>query len=285
MKHDAATGPEKTLSDAEITKFCDHFHRRTGILFSPAKRYFIEKRLLKRMEETGRTDFSKYFTFLRFGAQNDELQELINSMTINETYFFRESHQFDALVESIMEEVSSQRTSSKPVTISSIPCSTGEEPYSIAIKLLEEWPGLEKCDVRILGYDIDTNVLEVAEAGIFSERSINKVPSRYLEKYFSRIANDRYQITGDILDAVDLEPLNVTDPSALRRLPRSDIIFCRNMLIYFDDIVRRQVIDGFYDQLNPGGFLLLGHSESISRTSSLFKVRKFQDCIAYQKEG
>lgn len=285
MKYEGFQSPSITLVDDDIEKFCDFFHRRTGILFSPAKRYFLEKRILRRMDQTGHSQFRTYFTALRLGSSKDELQALINEMTINETYFFREDHQFDALVNFVLNEIVDSRSSGQIVTIWSIPCSTGEEPYSIAIKLLEDWSRLESVDVRVFGSDIDTKVLGIAEEGIYSDRSVSRMPEAYLRKYFERQPGGGYRLSQMIVDAVDLAIINVTDPAAVRKMPLVDVIFCRNMLIYFDEATRRQVINSFYDQLAPGGFLMLGHSESISRSSSLFRVRKFGDCIAYQKEG
>ena len=129
-------GPEKKLSDQDIETFCDFFYRKTGILFNESKRYFIEKRILKRMAETNCDSFRTYLSKVRFGSGKAEMQDLINAMTVNETYFFREDHQFDALIHEALHELTENRRSSDPISIWSIPCSTGEEPYSIAIKLL-----------------------------------------------------------------------------------------------------------------------------------------------------
>lgn len=277
----ASSSPQ--LTDDEIQKFCDFFYRKTGISFSSAKRYFIEKRILKRMDVTGHASFRTYFTSVRFAASADELQELINSMTVNETYFFREEHQFDALTGAILNEIAGNRKTRDPINIWSIPCSTGEEPYSIAIKLLEEWPMIDDVDVRIMASDIDTKVLEAAERGVYNERSISRLPKAYRDKYFASAGAHSYQLSNDLIECVERAVFNVSDRQAFAGLPKVDVIFCRNMLIYFDDVIRRQVISSFYDQLNPGGFLLLGHSESISRSSAVFRVRRFDDCIAYQK--
>jgi len=278
-------GSSARLSDTDLEIFCDFFYRKTGILFNESKRYFIEKRILKRMNEVGSKDFRSYLAKIRFGREKDELQSLINSMTVNETYFFREDHQFDALIQEALAEISEKTKRSRPIYIWSIPCSTGEEPYSIAIKLLEEWPGIEENDVNIQASDIDTTVLKSAERAVYNERSVMRIPQGYLKKYFTLDDSGNYVLDREIVAAVDRTSINVSESHDMLARPKVDVIFCRNMLIYFDDDVRRKVIGHFYDILHDGGFLFLGHSESISRTSSLFRVRRFKDCTAYQKSG
>ena len=273
----------RDLSDRDIETFCEFFHRKTGILFTESKRYFIEKRIKRRMEETGCTEFRQYLAKVRFGSGKAELQELINSMTVNETYFFREDHQFDTLVNDVLAEIVDAKSNSNPISIWSIPCSTGEEPYSIAIKLLEEWPGIDVHDVNIQASDIDTTVLASAKRAVYSERSVTRLPANYLKKHFERTKDGTYALSRDIVDCVDRSVINVSETDEMMRRTKVDIIFCRNMLIYFDDQTRRKVIDHFFDLLNDGGFLFLGHSESISRTTSLFRVRKFKDSTVYQK--
>ena len=149
----------------------------------------------------------------------------------------------------------------------------------------EEWSDIEEFDVNIQASDIDTKVLEAAERAIYAERSIMRLPPAYLRKHFKKSSSGHYVLSRDIVDCVDRSSINVSDTAAMQRRPKVDVIFCRNMLIYFDENMRRKVIDHFYDILKDGGFLFLGHSESISRTTSLFKVRKFKNCTAYQKSG
>lgn len=204
-------------------------------------------------------------------------------MTVNETYFFREEYQLKCMIEPVLDEIVRLRRGRQPIRIWSIPCSTGEEPYSIALYLLEYWPLIEEVDVELIASHIDTEVLEKCRAGVFGARSVQNLPRNILLKHFTRLSGDRYQISEDLRSAVDFDRVNVSDPIDTQRMRGLDIIYCRNLLIYFDDASRWQAIEAFYDALNPGGFLFLGHAESISRTSSLFRVRKFDDAIAYQK--
>lgn len=270
------------ISDEEFHKFREFFYRKTGIHFEDSKRYFVDKRLLERMAVTASESFRGYFTMLRFQASGEELQALINAMTVNETYFFREEYQFQCLVNSILEEIVARRATTTPIRIWSVPSSSGEEPYGIAIYLLEHWPHLNGWDVEIVSSDIDTGILAQARRGRYTPRAIQHLPAPLLKKYFQR-DGEYYQIGDTLRDAVEFTRANVTDPADMRLHRHFDVIFCRNLLIYFDDLSRKQTAESFYDALNPGGFVCLGHSESMSRISSLFRVRKFPEAIVYQK--
>jgi len=271
-----------TLSYEEFLKFREFFYRKTGIQFEDSKRYFVDKRLIERIEATDSGNFRNYFITLRFETSGQELQKLTNLMTVNETYFFREEYQFKCLVSSILPEITAHRKKQRPIRIWSVPSSSGEEPYSIAMYLLEYWPGINLWDVEIISSDIDTKIIAQARRGLYSDRSIQHLPKNLLEKYF-RHNGEGYQICDDLRQAVEFTKVNLMKPSDVRGYREFDIIFCRNLLIYFDDLSRRQAADTFYDALNPGGFLCLGHSESMSRVSSLYQVRKFSDAVIYQK--
>ncbi|MTW21419.1 CheR family methyltransferase [Allochromatium palmeri] len=271
------------ISDEDFQKFREFFYRKTGILFEDSKRYFVDKRLLERMEATGSESFRAYFTMLRFQASGTELQALINVMTVNETYFFREEYQFECLVNSLLEELVARRTdTATPIRIWSVPSSSGEEPYGIAIYLLEHWPHINRLDVEIISSDIDTDILTQARRGLYSPRAVQHLPPNLLKKYFKRVG-ELYQVDDNLREAVQFTRANVTDPTDMRLHRHIDVIFCRNLLIYFDDLSRKRTAESFYDALNPGGFICLGHSESMSRISSLFRVRKFPEAIVYQK--
>lgn len=273
---------EITISDEDFQKFREYFYRKTGIQFEASKRYFVDKRLVERIEATDSGTFRNYFMMLRFSADGLELQKLVNLMTVNETYFFREEYQFQCLVKSIMGEITRNKKDDSPIRIWSIPSSSGEEPYSIAIYLLEYWAGIEKWDVEIISSDIDTDIIKRAQRGHYSARSVQHLPPRLLEKYFTPGAGG-YQICDDLLNAVEFTRVNLSEAADVRAYREFDVIFCRNLLIYFDDMSRRQASETFFDALNPGGFVCLGHSESMSRISSLFRIRKFPEAIVYQK--
>ena len=277
--------PEVTLcpiSVEEFQKFQEFFYRKTGIQFDLAKRYFVDKRLQERIQATGSDSFRDYFTRLRFQACGEEMQELTNLMTVNETYFFREDYQFRCLVQSLLPEVIARKSPGAPIRIWSIPSSSGEEAYSIAIYLLEFWPGLAEWGVEIISSDIDTKVLAQARQGRFSARSVQHLPAKLLKKYFSP-ADEDYQICQNLRESVEFTRVNLCEPNDTRPYRDFDLVFCRNLLIYFDDLSRKIAAETLYDALRPGGFVCLGHSESMSRISSIYQIRKFPDAIVYQK--
>ena len=272
---------EITLED--FLKFREFFYRKTGIYFEDSTRYFVDKRLLDRMRVTGNASFRDYFIQVRFEASGAELQQLVNLMTVNETYFFREEYQFQCLVNSILNEVCERKKPGERIRIWSIPSSSGEEPYSIAIYLLEYWPQLANFDVEIVASDIDTAILEQARRGVYSRRSVQNMPAPLINRYFDLLPGGEYQISEDVRSAVEFSKVNLADPASVRGFRNYDVIFCRNLLIYFDDNSRRSAAETFFDALRPGGFICLGHSESMSRISGLFKVRKFNDAMVYQR--
>ncbi len=282
MAPSVLTTPRVTIGDADFERFRDFFYRKTGIRFEMSKRYFVDKRLIERIEATGHKCFREYFTFLRFQASGVELQELVNVMTVNETYFFREEYQLRCMVASVLPELVDRKHSGAPLRIWSVPSSSGEEPYSIALYLLEHWPSLTQVDVELMASDIDTRVLARCGEGHYSPRSVQNLPPSILARHFS-VEDGGYRISTDLRQAVAFHRINLLDPRDTSKVRNFDIIFCRNLLIYFDEAAQRQAVEVLYDALNPGGFVFLGHSESMSRISSLFTVRRFPDAIAYEK--
>ncbi len=270
------------VTDSDFVRFRDFFYRKTGIMFADNKRYFVDKRLQERMSTSGQTQFRDYFNTIRFQASGQEFQTLVNLMTVNETYFYREEYQFRCLVQSILPEVTRRKRPGEPVRIWSVPCSTGEEPYSIAFQLLDTWPDVDRYDVEIVATDIDTTVLEQAKRGLYGDRSVQHVPKATLERYTRRVRG-AYEVIPDIRDSIAFARVNLSDSLSTRQFRNFDVVFCRNLLIYFDDASRRGAAQTLYEALDPGGFVCLGHSESMSRISSLFELRKFTEAIVYQK--
>ena len=284
MNHHSADPPATALADDDVARFQEFFYRRTGIQFGQAKRYFLDRRLQERLDATGMPSLRAYLLALRFeDADGAELQQLINAMTVNETYFYREEYQFRCLSSELMPALASLRPNER-LRIWSLPCSTGEEPYSIALHLSENWADLERVEVEITGSDIDTRVLAQARQGVYDARAVQHLPASVLERYFEPTGRGRWRISGALREAVCFSTVNLADAMAMRaHRGRYDVIFCRNLLIYFDDPSRRQAAEALYDCLRPGGFLCLGHSESMSRMSALFTVRKCADAIVYQR--
>jgi chemotaxis protein methyltransferase CheR len=278
-----ANGESLGVSAEEYARFCEFFYRKTGILFNEQKRYFVERRILDRIRLTGSDGFREWFGLVRFQAAGQELQALVNAMTVNETYFFREIYQFEALVQGILPQMVQRRLPARPIRIWSLPCSTGEEPYSIGIHILENWPNADDYAIEILASDIDSGAMAKARVGVYDERSLQRVVPSLRARYFTRLGESQFQLRDEIRSSVEFAAVNVMDPASMARFRAIDVLFCRNMLIYFDDLSRRQAVEAMYECLAPGGFICLGHSESMSRMSSLFVPRKFGGVVVYQK--
>lgn len=270
------------LSDVDFTRVREIIYTKTGMRFDDSRRSYVEKRVLDRIAATDERDAAQYLARLRFERSGSELQALINALTVNETYFFREDYQMQCLTTSLLPEVlrDSRRRS---LRIWSLPCSTGEEAYTIAIQLLECFPDIDNYDVEIVGSDIDTQVLAAAQRGIYPARSIQYVPPHWLSKYFVRSGEHEWQVCDDLRGSIEFNQTSIVDRMQVMRNQRFDVVFCRNLLIYFDEVSRRLAADNIYEALHPGGFVCLGHSESMSRISNSFMVRKFPDAIVYQR--
>jgi chemotaxis protein methyltransferase CheR len=277
------TDAPAAMNHEEYAKFCEFFYRQTGIRFQEDKKYYVERRVADRMAKTNSRTFRDYFSLIRFDVSAAELQALTNAMTVNETYFFREDYQFDTLVDFILPEVALTKSKGDSIKIWSMPCSSGEEPYSIAINILERWKDSDAWNIEIQASDIDTKILDQARAGLYGERSLSRATTAIKQKYFIRRPNGDHQIRNELRDSIEFSLVNIVDPQQTRRFRNIDVIFCRNLLIYFDDVGRRQVAELFFEVLAPGGFVCLGHAESMSRMSSVFLPRKIGDSIVYQK--
>lgn len=272
------------LTEEEFRKLCEFIYRQTGMVFTEAKRYYVERRVVERMVATRSRSFSQYFARLRANAQ-EEIEKIINAFTVNETYFYREDHQLKCLTSDLLAQRIEHKQPGDLIRIWSAPCSTGEEPYSIAMWLLEHWSLVDEYEIEIVGADIDTDVLRTAAEGIFGKRALMRLTPELIEKYFTQLGPDKWQILEDLRGSVRFEPVNIIESDETRAFGQFDVIFCRNVLIYFDDVSRRVAAENLYESLWPGGFICLGHTESMSRISALFEACRFQDAIVYQRPG
>jgi chemotaxis protein methyltransferase CheR len=270
------------ITEEEFRRLAEFLYRRTGMVFTEAKRYYVERRISERMVATSSQSFSGYFAYLRSEVRN-EVEQFINAFTVNETYFYREDHQLNCLSTDLLRERVAAKRPSDSIRIWSVPCSTGEEPYSIAIWLLENWKDVDTYDIEIVGSDIDTRVLEAAAEGIFGKRALMRLAPELVARYFHRLDDDLWQILDDLRQSVRFSRVNLIETRETRPQGRFDVIFCRNVLIYFDDESRRIAAENLYDNLMPGGFICLGHTESMSRISPLFEVCRYSGAIVYRR--
>jgi chemotaxis protein methyltransferase CheR len=264
-------------------------YAKSGIHLGDEKVYFLKRRVEKRMEELGIEDPEEYLSYLRFfDRQGRELQELIEEVTVNETYFFREFPQLQAFAEHCLPDVLERKKKSLLSTrlrLLSAGCSTGEEAYTLAIILREMVEGVDSLLAKIVAVDIDRKALDKALLGIYDTRSVRDVPRVYLERYFDKLGNGTYRVKNTLRDLVTFKQVNLADRDEILSLGIAsfDFIFCRNVLIYFSDEVRRRVVENFYLMLQPGGYIFLGHSESLSRISTAFALRRMGGYLVYQK--
>ncbi len=274
------------LSMKNFMTFRNLVYDRCGINFESKKIYFVKKRLVSRMEALDLETVEDYFRYLKFcDPKGTEFQELLNLLTTNETYMFREFDQLAVFAEDCLEEVceKKKKQDNNQIRIWCAGCSTGEEAYTLAIILMEMLEPLRDWNIKIVATDIDTKVLSRARKGEYSPRSVKEVPDEYLDKYL-RIAGGSYAVKSIVKKLIAFKHLNLMDTKQLKSAEQFDFVFCRNVLIYFDDASRKEVVNQFYEHLDSGGFVFLGHSESIGRISTSFTLRKMGGMIMYQKD-
>jgi chemotaxis protein methyltransferase CheR len=276
-----ADEPPVSLSTDDLQRFVEFLYRRTGMLFGESKRYYIDRRVAERQVATGLRVFEDYFALMR--SDRAELELLINAFTINETYFYREEHQLRCLVNSLLPILIKDKRPGDKIRIWSVPCSSGEEPFSIAIWLLEHWRLVDAYNIEINGSDIDTQALEDARIGAFGVRALSKMPPDVVDSYFEPVRDGQRRIIQDLQESVAFSPVNLISTESMAQHGQFDVVFCRNVLIYFDDASRLVASDNLFRSLKPGGFICLGHSESMTRISDRFLTRRFEDAIVYQR--
>jgi chemotaxis protein methyltransferase CheR len=269
------------LTAEELKRFCEFLYARTGMQFGETKRYYIERRIEDRLAATNALSFSNYLLLLR--SDPAETATVINSFTVNETYFYREEHQLRCLSGDLLPEITSTRGPGDKIRIWSQPCSTGEEAYSLALWLLENWRMVDAYNVEIVGSDIDSDALAAARDGRYGERSLSRLPQPVIDAYFEPARRGRRRIIEDLRESVAFTKANLIDRASMKSQGAFDIIFCRNVLIYFDEDSRARAANHLYDSLAPGGFICLGHTESMSRITDRFAIRRFPDAIVYQR--
>jgi chemotaxis protein methyltransferase CheR len=274
-------GEPDGLTPDQLRRLCGMLYQRTGLSFGESKRYFIERRLTDRMERAGTRSVAAYLTLLQTSAA--EFESLINSFTNNETYFYREDHQLRCLGRALLPEIVARRGPGDLVRIWSVPCATGEEPYSVAIWLLENWPLVDAYNIEIVGSDIDTAVLAAAAFGEYGERALGRLPEEVRDRYFGPWRAGLRRVIADLRESVRFTRCNLIDAASMAQQGRFDVIFCRNVLIYFDEASRFAASENLFAALNPGGFVCLGHAESMSRISERFTMRRLEDSFVFQR--
>jgi chemotaxis protein methyltransferase CheR len=244
-------------------------YRFSGIRLNQGKEELVRSRLIKRLRALGVNSFSGYLRYIKEDRSAQELHIMIDALTTNKTSFFRENQHFEFMRTCILPEL---KKHGSRLRVWSAGCSSGEEPYSIAMLLQEEWPQTNPSEIRILATDISVRVLAKARAGEYENESLKDVPSAYMPKYFNSVrvnSNRIYTVRDSIKKMVRFAQLNLMDEWPMKG--PFEIIFCRNVMIYFDSATQGRLVRRFYDLLVPGGYLLVGHSESLVANSCGFK--------------
>jgi chemotaxis protein methyltransferase CheR len=259
--------------------------RYCGVMLGDEQRVFVERRLRERLTQLGIADFRGYYRFLRFDpAGLQEIEDAAESITTHETYFFREDYKLRAFRDEVLTELYRSRSTSRRIGIWSAGCSTGEEPYTLAMLLLEA--GIPSgWDVRIFGSDLSRRVISHARRGVYGSSSFRACPERYRQAYFRPTPDGAYEISREVRALCHFGQLNLVDASRVSLIGKLDVIFCRNVLIYLDPTARRAVVEQFYKRLSPGGVLLLGHSESLLSMTTAFEPLVLSSDLVYRRAG
>lgn len=273
-KDEFAYKKEFLFTDTDFAYLSKMASELAGISMPSGKRELIYGRLVKRLRVLGLKDFKQYCAYLDEG-DSDERTHFINSITTNVTSFFRENHHFDYLADTLLPAlVSKKKMESKPrLRIWSAGCSSGKEPYSIAMVLRESIPDIDRWDAKILATDLDSNILEVARAGVYPKEHLKEIALSRQKRWFQMgkgVNEKSIKVTDDIKQMVTYKKLNLTESWPMKG--KFDMIFCRNVTIYFDRETRIKLLDRFAEHLHDGGCLFVGHSESLFGLTQRFST-------------
>lgn len=277
---------EIPMSAEQFRTLRDIIYQRAGITFTENKKYVLESRLCRRLQELEIDNYDQYIAFLSTGPyQGDEFNELFNKITINETSFFRNPPQLESFEKETLAGLLASRAGQKRLRIWSAACSSGEEPYTLAIQV-HRTLGLRLADwkIEILGTDISDRVLGIAQGGRYTEYAMRGLPPLVQQRYFRKDGHE-WAIDPAVAALVRFEELNLKDRLAIKRLGQFDVIFCRNVMIYFDDAMRKQVVSMFHESLAPDGALYIGHSETLRDLGVGFEQVGPATAFSYRKRA
>ncbi len=274
---------EVPMSPLEFRLIADLIYEFCGIRFEEVVRYMIARRLQPRLSALDLPDFTEYYRYLKYSPhRKSELDELVERVTTNETYFFREEYQLRAFRDEILPILAQEKRHEKKLRFWSAGCSSGEEAYTIAI-LCRECAFLDGYDIEIFGNDISKRVLSMARAARYAQGAFRATEQRYLERYFRPVEGGKFEVIDDIKRMVSFGHLNLIDGLQLALVGINDAVFCRNVMIYFDDAARKIALRHLYRKLRPKGFLLLGHSESLLNVTTEFEVVSLKSDLVYRR--
>ncbi|MDP3276536.1 MAG: protein-glutamate O-methyltransferase CheR [Deltaproteobacteria bacterium] len=256
--------------------------RYCGVVLGDEQRGFVERRLRDRLDVLGLSDFRSYYRYLRFDpAGAHEIEDAAESITTHETYFLREEYQLKAFRYEVLPALIEARSSIRRLALWSAGCSTGEEVYTLAMLLLEA--GIPSgWDVRVFGSDLSRRVIAHARRGVYGATSFRACPERYRQQYF-RSTPEGMEVSREVRALCHFGQLNLVDAARVALIGKLDVIFCRNVLIYLNDGARMSVVEQFHRRLSPGGYLFLGHSESLLSTTTAFEPVVLANDLVYRR--
>jgi chemotaxis protein methyltransferase CheR len=273
---------EIDLSDKTFRHLVDFIYQNSGLRFDDSAKFMLNRRLVPRVRELRLDTFEKYYYYLLYHPNREsELEIIFDLLTVNETYFFREDRQLKAFSEEIIPCITQQKENHN-LRIWSAGCSSGEEAYTVAI-ICHNAPCLKGWDVDIFASDISQKVIQTARKGIFSDSSFRNTPDSIRETYFEKTSENKFRINDEIRQMVTFGKVNLLDEHKTGIFSDMDVIFCRNVIIYFDVEAKKKVIENFYRKLRKNGYLLLGHAESLLSLSTKFKLTHLKHDMVYQK--
>lgn len=279
---DLAAGPKFTQEEFENLR--NLIKDNCGIYFDENSKYILEKRTAARLKELKFQSYKEYIFYLKYDKKREEEFVFIyDTLTTNETYFFREEYQLRAFSEEIISDVVKQKGSDRTIRIWSAGCSTGEEPYTIAMLLTGNKDVMSGFKVSVFGSDISHRCLKTAREAVYSSNSFRTTSMENKRRFFDDTEDGKFRVKPHIREMVNFGHLNLLDRQKMGMLPSMDIIFCRNVLIYFDMPSRKTVIENFHEKLQKNGFLLLGHAESLINISTSFIMKHYKNDMVYQK--
>lgn len=253
-----------------------------GLSYGLDSTFFLERRVVPRLEALGLHSFREYYHFLRYDPGGPtELETVVERLTTHETYLFREQYQLDAFRLEVLPELQRKLESRRRLTVWSAGCSTGEEVYTLAI-LLREDERFRDWRVRVVGSDISRKVVATARRGVYGPSSFRTTSDYFARKYFSE-QDGKFQVLDDVRSMCSFGQLNLMSTERFHVLGRCDAIFCRNVLMYLSPAARETIVEAFYEALNPGGYLLLGHSESLLNVTTRFDLVHLSKDLVYRR--
>ncbi|HET8643969.1 MAG TPA: protein-glutamate O-methyltransferase CheR [Vicinamibacteria bacterium] len=280
------TDREAELSEEEFRLLRELIHERFGLFFEDGQRATLRSRLLGRLASLDLLSFEDYYHYLRFGpGRQEEMQRMVCHLTNNETYFFREMPQLHVFADPILRRLKEKKAEQgqRALRVLSAGCSTGEEAHTLAMVIWDSGQFFWSWDVQVTGMDVDTEALDKARRGVYHHNSFRGLNPAVVERHFVRRPSGGAQVKDAIRRLVRFRHGNLVEPSSYEGLAPLDAVFCRNVLIYFSDAMILRVVRFLHEALAPGGYLFLGHAESLSRITDLFTPIRFQGAMVYQK--